>query len=152
MRRAGNLWERIIGFENLLRAAHEAARGKRRKPDVARFSLELEPELLALQQELASRRYTPGPYRTFWLHDPKARMISVAPFRDRVVHHALCRVIEPVLDRGFVESSFACRRGKGNHRALERFVGYCQRYRYVLLCDVRKFFPSIDHEVVLGLV
>ena len=79
-------------------------------------------------------------------------MISAAPFRDRVVHHALCRVIEPVLDRGFIHHTYACRAGKGNHRALRHFVRLCRRYRYVLLCDVRKYFPSIDHDIVLSLV
>lgn len=152
MRRAGGLFPRVVAFDNLMCAAHEASRGKRRRPDVARFTLELEPELLALQRELIACTYRPGPYRTFWIHDPKPRMISAAPFRDRVVHHALCRVIEPVLDRAFVSETYACRQGKGNHRALRRFVELCRRHPYVLTCDVRKFFPSIDHEVVKALV
>jgi hypothetical protein len=152
VKRAGNLYPRVVALSNLVTAARLASRGKRYRPDVAQFNLDLESELVALQHDLVKHTYRPGPYRTFWVQDPKRRLISAAPFRDRVVHHALCQVIEPVFERTFVFDSYACRTGKGNHRALEQFVRGCQRHRYVLMGDVRKFFPSIDHEVIVGLV
>ncbi len=146
------LFDRITAFPNLLLAAHRAALGKRLRPNVAAFTLRLESELLELQRELVSRTYWPGPYRAFVLHEKKPRLISAAPFRDRVVHHALCNVIEPIFERGFLYDSYACRKGKGTHAAVERASAYARRFRYVLKCDVAKFFPSLDHEILFGLV
>src|SRR5580658_9599110 len=119
MKRTGNLWPSITSFENLVAAARVAAAGKRRRPDVAAFNLNLEGELLQLRRELVDGTYQPGPYRTFTIQDPKPRHIAAAPFRDRVVHHALTRVVEPVFERRFAKDSFACRKGFGTHRALE---------------------------------
>ena len=96
MKRYGHLWEGMISFENLLRAAHAAACGKRFKPGIARFFFNLEPKLWRLHEELASKTYRPGPYRTFTIYEGKQRQISAAPFRDRVVHHALTGVVEPI--------------------------------------------------------
>ena len=98
MKRQGNLWDRMISFESLLLSAHAAARGKRFKPGVARFVFDLERQLLLLHEELASKTYRPGPYRTFTIYEGKTRQISAAPFRDRVVHHALTGVLEPIFD------------------------------------------------------
>ena len=98
MKRHGNLWDRMISFGSLLQAAHAAARGKRFKPGVARFVFDLERQLLLLHEELASKTYRPGPYRTFTIYEGKTRQISAAPFRDRVVHHALTGVLEPIFD------------------------------------------------------
>ena len=124
---------------------HAAARGKRFKPGVARFVFDLERELLRLHEELASKTYRPGPYRTFTIYEGKTRQISAAPFRDRVVHHALTGVLEPIFERSFIFDSYACRKGKGTHAAVDRCQQFARRYRYVLKADVRKFFPSIDH-------
>jgi retron-type reverse transcriptase len=82
------------------------------------------------------------------IYDPKERMISAAPFRDRVVHHALCNVIEPVFEKTFIHDSYANRKGKGTHKAIERYQHYARRYRYVLKCDIKKFFPSLDHAIL----
>jgi len=152
MRRHGHLREGLIAFENLLRAAEKARRGKRFRPPAARFFFHLERELTRLHDELAAKTYRPGPYRTFTLHEGKARQISAAPFRDRVVHHALTGVLEPIFERSFVFDSDACRKGKGTHAAVDRCQGFARRYRYVLKADVRKFFPSIDHAILKGLV
>ncbi len=103
MKRAGHLWEELVCFDNLLLAARKASRGRSRKPNVAAFRFDLERELFAIQRELAAGAYQPGPYRAFPLFDPKPRTISAAPFRDRVVHHALMNVLAPVLERGFIE-------------------------------------------------
>ena len=148
MRRAGGLWPHVVSLENLYGAAHAALRGKRARPDACAFFGRLEPELLSLQRALERREYRPGRYRTFWIRDPKPRLISAAPFRDRVVHHALVRVIEPVFEPRFIHHSYACRTGRGTHRALAQFVRWARSSRYVLKMDVRKFFPSIDHEIL----
>jgi retron-type reverse transcriptase len=152
MKRIGGLWPRIISFENLLAAAHSAAKGKRKRPDVARFLLNLEPELHKLREELAAGTYQPGEYRTHEVRDPKPRKISAAPFRDRVVHHALTRIIEPIFDRRFTTDCFACRKGFGTHKALERARRAARKYPYVLKCDIRKYFPSIDHVILKDLL
>jgi len=115
---------------------------------VADFEYRLEDNLLQLRQELAAKRYRPGPYTSFYIHDPKRRLISAAPFRDRVVHHALCSLIEPLFERRFIYDSYANRVGKGTHRALDRCQQFARRFRYVLPCDVRQFFPSIDHAIL----
>ncbi|MDP3001138.1 MAG: hypothetical protein Q8N47_26890, partial [Bryobacterales bacterium] len=119
MKRTGNLYEQVITFENLLGAAYRARRGKRLRPDVAAFHFDLESQLLGLRDELAAKTYQPGAYRAFYIQDPKKRLISAAPYRDRVVHHALCTVIEPVFERGFIYDSYANRVGKGTHAALD---------------------------------
>ena len=93
------------------------------------------------------RSYRPGGYQSFHIHEPKRRLISAAPFRDRVVHHALCNVIEPVLERSFIFDTYANRKGKGTHRALDRAQFFCRRFAYALPCDIRQYFPSIDHGI-----
>lgn len=138
----------IYAWENLYSAYRKAARGKRGRPSAATFEFKLEDHLIDLQDELAEERYRPGPYVNFTIHEPKRRLISAAPFRDRVVHHALCQVIEPAFERGFIEHSYANRVGKGTHRALDQSQRWLQQYRYVLQCDLRQFFPSIDHQIL----
>ena len=96
------------------------------------------------------RESRPGAYTYFKIHEPKERMVAAAPFRDRVVHHALVSVLEPHFERRFVAHSYACRRGKGTHRALERAAELSRKRRFVLKGDVCKFFPSIDHEILKG--
>jgi retron-type reverse transcriptase len=113
MKRHGHLWNWMISFENLLRAAHAAARGKRFKPGVARFLFDVERQLLRLHEELVGKTYCPGPYRTFTIYEGKTRRISAAPFRDRVVYHALTGVLEQNFERPFIFDSHACRKGKG---------------------------------------
>lgn len=98
--------------------------------------------------ELAGFTYRPGPYTSFYVHEPKRRLISAAPFRDRVVHHALCNLIEPLFERSFIFDSYANRVGKGTHAALDRAQHFARRYPYVLQCDVRQFFPAIDHQLL----
>jgi RNA-directed DNA polymerase len=146
--RLGHLYERICTWDNLYLAWRNAARGKRGRPPAASFEFHLEDNLLQLQEELQRKTYCPGPYHSFTIHEPKHRLISAAPFRDRVVHHALCNVIEPMFERRFIADSYANRVGKGTHRALDRCQAFARRYRYVLQCDVQQFFPSIDHAIL----
>jgi hypothetical protein len=145
MKRYGNLWPQVVSWPNLLRAARKARRGKRDRDVVQRFEFHQERELLRLQRDLLDGSYCPGPFTTHWISQPKPRLISAAPYRDRVVHHALMNVLEPILDRHFHPDSYACRKGKGTHAASRRLQQLMRRYRYTLQCDVRKYFPSIDH-------
>lgn len=145
-----NLYARIADFENLFHAFKNAARGKRRRPDVAEFEFRLEENLVQIREELLEKLYEPGPYHNFSIHDPKPRLISAAPFRDRVVHHALCQIIEPLFEARFVYDSYACRVGKGTHAALDRAQEHARKYPYVLKCDVERFFPSMDYGILMA--
>ena len=120
-----DLYPRITAFSNLLAAFRKASKGKRYRPDVLAFGANLEAELFQLQHELRSLTYAPGPYRQFTIREPKLRLVSAAPFRDRVVHHALIAVIAPPLERHFLPTSYANRKGYGTHRALRRFHRAC---------------------------
>jgi RNA-directed DNA polymerase len=139
----------VAAWDNLLAAWRQAARGKRRHTSVAHFEHRMANRLLGLRQALLDGTYRPGAYTHFTIREPKRRVISAAPFRDRVVHHALCNVIEPAFERRFIPDSYANRLGKGTHRALDRFQGLARRYPYVLRLDIRQHFPSIDHAILL---
>jgi len=142
------MYATLSSWSNLRLAYQKASRGKQGQPNVATFAYDLEENLLQLQHELRTFTYRPGPYVSFTIHEPKRRLISAAPFRDRVVHHALCNLIEPLFERRFSHDSYANRLGKGNHRALDRCQQLARRYRYVLPCDLRQFFPSLDHAIL----
>jgi retron-type reverse transcriptase len=144
MKRHGYLWKDIVDFSNLLAAARQAQKGKRFRDNVLRFNYRIEDELIQLQRELVTKTYCPGSYTTFQVKQPKPRLISAAPYRDRVVHHALCNVIMPIFESTFIHDSYANRLGYGTHRALRRFTKFARSSRYVLQCDLRKYFPSID--------
>lgn len=144
-----HLYRQVYAWENLLLAWRKARKGKRGERPAARFEMNAAENLLAMQEELATKEYQPGAYVSFHVHEPKRRLISAAPFRDRVVHHALCNVLEPIFERRFIHDSYANRRGKGTHAAIDRCQEFARRHRYVLQCDVKQFFPSIDHRLLL---
>ncbi len=148
MQRHDDLFDRIANFGALRAAAKRAVKGKRKKPGAAAFFARLESELLLLEQQLQSGSYRPGRYVTIKIHDPKERLVSAAPFRDRVVHHALCAVIQPIFERGFIDHSFANRKDKGTHRAIEVYERYRDRCAHVLRCDIFRYFPAIDHAIL----
>ncbi|MFK7950565.1 MAG: reverse transcriptase domain-containing protein [Saprospiraceae bacterium] len=152
MKRYNHLYIKITAFENLYSAAKKAEKGKRFQPEVANFNHQLEANLLALQSELETKTYQPSTYKSFYVHVPKKRMISVAPYRDRVVHHALCNVVMPLFEKSFIEDTYANRKGKGTHAAILRYQGFAKQYKYVLKCDIRKFFPSIDHDILKTII
>lgn len=135
-----------------MEAFQKASRGKRGKQSTARFEIYLADHLLEIQAELRSGDYQPGEYVHFMIHDPKKRRISAAPFRDRVVHHALCNLIEPIFESSFISDSYANRIKKGTHRAIDRLQYFARKYRYVLRIDLEKFFPAIDHQILLGIL
>lgn len=121
LRKHDDLFDRVANFQSLLAAARRAVRGKRNKPGPAAFMANLETEVLTLERQLWDGSYRPGRYVTIEVREPKRRMVSAAPFRDRVVHHALCAVVEPIFERGFIADSYANRVGKGSHRAVARY-------------------------------
>lgn len=149
MKSWGHLYPRICSLENLYAAARKARKHKTRREDVERFELHRERFLHELQGELEAERWHPSSYRTFTIHEPKTRAICAAPFRDRVVHHALCNVIGPLLERRFVDDSYSCRVGKGTLAGRERCRRFTNRHRFALKCDVRKYFETIDHAILL---
>jgi len=147
-----HLYEHICDFDNLYRAFRKARRGKRSRPAVAAFEFNLEDNLIGLQDELLGETYRPGPYTTFTIYEGKPRRISAAPFRDRVLHHALCNVIAPIWEARFIHDSYACRVNKGTHAALDRCTYFARRHPFVLQCDVVQFFPSVDHQILYDLL
>lgn len=152
MKRIGHLYPELCSFENLLLASRRARLGKRQKPCVADFEFMLEHELIRLQHELSTQSYRPGSYREFTILEPKVRKISAAPYRDRVVHHAVCQIIEPIFEKAFIFDSYANRKNKGTHGAILRFQEFARQNKYALKCDIRKFFPSIDLGILKTLI
>ncbi len=141
----------------------KARKAKRYRGEILQFSFNLEQEILKLSRELESFSYRHGQYRHFIVEDAKRREISAAPFRDRVVHHAIHSVIEPIFDRGFISDSYAVRSGKGTHRAVDRLQQFWRQIYargelvgghqlYVLSCDISKYFASIDHQILIDLI
>jgi retron-type reverse transcriptase len=145
-----DLYPRLTSFANLYAAARRAQRAKRYRSAVLTFNARLEAELFALQEELQTFSYRPRPFVRFEIFEPKRRVISAAAYRDRVVHHALCAVIVPPLERGFLPTSYANRTGYGSHRALRQFDRCCKAFPWVFQADLRLYFPSIDHHHLLN--
>jgi RNA-directed DNA polymerase len=146
------LYDQLCSFEHLYNAFLRARKGKRKLEEIAAFERNLEPELFKIQAELLSQNYQPGGYYSFYRTEAKRRLISAAPFRDRVVHHALGMVMEPIFERRFIFDSYSNRVGKGTHRALDRCTYFLRRNAYSLQCDVRQFFPSIDHLILKSML
>lgn len=158
MKRHGNLFERIASFDNLELAYRKASLGRRYVPAVLRFGAAIEESLIQLHNELMWKEYQPRPCRRFVIYEPKERVIHAAAFRDRVVHHAIMNVVEPIWDGLFIEESFACRTGRGTHAGvlkLDRMLqsaGAAGQPVFCLKGDVAKFFPSINHHVLMAVI
>jgi retron-type reverse transcriptase len=152
-------YDRIISLENLLEAWREFASGKRSRHDVQMFELNLMDNLLSLHNDLKSKTYQHANYEAFRVSDPKPRSIHKASVRDRLLHRALYRILYPFFDRTFIYDSYSCRFGKGTHKALDRFRSLAHQVSknhtktvWVLKCDVRKFFASIDHDTLVEII
>lgn len=148
MKRHKNLYHQIYDWGNIYEAYRNARRGKRGRPAAATFELYEEEYLLQIRDALRDQTWQAGSYYSFYIHEPKRRLISAAPFQDRVVHHALCNVIEPLFERRFIYDSYANRVGRGTHRANDRAQAFARKNKYVLQVDVKQFFPSIDHQIM----
>jgi len=152
MRRVGNKYQEFCSFANLHLAWQKTRRGSGFTQESALFFRELESELLGLQNELVTGTWVPVPLRFFDIYDPKHREIAVSPFRDRVVHHALINVLEPIFEPCFIPDSFATRKGKGVHAAVFSAQEYLQINHYYLKSDIEKFFDSVPHDILLSII
>ena len=152
MRRIGGLFDGVVSYSNLYRAYRKALLGARKNEEQARFYYNLESELVTLRRELVDETYIPGPYRYFMIHDPKEREIAIAPFRDRVVHHAIVNVLEPIYERRFIYDSYATRKGKGTLAAIKRAQSFLRESRYYIKLDISKYFASIDRNTLLEIL
>jgi len=154
-----DLFHEIISLENLFCVWKEFRKGKRKKSDVAYFEANLEDNLFRLHAVLSDKTYTPDEYSSFFVADPKLRHIHKATIRDRVLHQAVFRVLYEIFDPKFIFDSYSSRNSKGIHAGFARLVKFSKQissnYRkpsWVLKCDIKKFFDSIDHEVLLNLI
>jgi RNA-directed DNA polymerase len=152
MKRMGQLLDAIADPDNLRLAFWKASKGKRAKPDCRSFRENLDANLEAMRAQLLSGQVLVGDYHYFTIHDPKERTICAAAFRERVLHHAVMNVCEPVLERASVFDSYACRKGKGQLAAVRRAESYARRFGWFLKLDVRKYFDSVDHAVLRKLL
>ncbi len=154
-----DLYWTIISPQALFKAWKTFQSDKQKKPDVAEFALNLERNIFDLYRDLKSGTYRHGPYRGFWIHDPKLRRIHKATVRDRVLHHAVFKVLNDVFEPIFINDSYSCRINKGTHKGMKRVAsmiravsGNYTKPCYVLKCDIKKFFDSIDHDILLGII
>ncbi|MEK7077876.1 MAG: reverse transcriptase domain-containing protein [Patescibacteria group bacterium] len=154
-----NVFNRVISLENLFLAWREFKKGKRKRPDVQDFEFNLEDNLFQLRHELKNQTYRHGSYTPFCVTDPKLRHIHKATVRDRVLHQAVFRVLYPVFDKYFIFDSYSCRVGRGTHRAVTRLETFCRKLSrnnaravFALKCDIKRFFDSVDQEILIGLI
>ena len=155
MKTYNNLYPLIYTPTNLFSAYVQCRRGKGDKPYVIEFEAHLHEHLDSLAEELRSQEWTPKGYTCFYVNDPKRRLINAPAFEDRIVHRALYDVIYGLFRRGFVEGSFACQRGKGTHAGVARLQQFIHNYRdppYYLQVDIRSYFASIDHEILMNII
>jgi len=152
MKQREGLYHRIFEYENLCLAFWKAANGKQDCREVIRFRMDLDDCLLDLQKQLQQGCFNIGHYRFFRVYDPKPRNICAAAFPERVLHHAVMNICEPFLDRYLIFDSYACRVGKGNRKAVERARFFSERYSWYLKLDIRKYFDSIDHGILMELL
>ena len=154
MKAFNNLFNQVCSFNNIHLAYLKARKNKRYKKDILKFSFNLEENLLEIKRELENGTYKHGAYREFIVRDSKKRLIKAPEFKDRVVHHSLCNVIEPIFEKTFVFNSYACRKGKGVHKAVKKLKALLKNKKidYCLKCDISKYFDSINHDILLFLI
>lgn len=152
MKRYNNLFDLIVSFDNLLTAVKKTVRCKKQKHKIQEYYFDYENEIIQLRNELLSEVYKVSDYHFFKIYEPKEREISAAKIRDRVVYHAICNIIEPVLDKTFIFDTYACRKNKGLHSAVSRGQKFCKRFKYYLKMDISKYFDSINHNILKSLL
>ena len=165
-----NLYQRIISIDNLLLAWRKARKRKTKKQYVLEFEKHIVKNILDLYIELKNEQYFPRPLKTFVLRDPKTRKISKSDFRDRVIHHAIINILEPIYEKIFIYDSCASRKGKGNLLAINRFYKFLRKVSknrkpirnnfkdknyiqgFCLKADIKHYFQEIDHSILLSLI
>ena len=150
-----NIFNKAIELDNLFLAWDEFKEGKRSRSDVAYFEFGLETNIFKIHHELEEQTYRHSPYEEFYISDPKRRHIHKAIVRDRIVHHAIFNILNPIFDKTFIANSFSCRIMKGSHKGVEVVAKMLKkeshnnsRSCYALKCDIQKFFDSIDHQTL----
>lgn len=151
MKRQGYLFEKICDWDNLLLAYRKAKKGKQSR-SIDEYGYDWETQLYRTQQELLDGNFKFGTYHQFMIYEPKERQIMAAPFKDRVVHHAICNVLGPILDKPLINTSYACRKGKGLHRAVKKAFYLYRNSIYHYRLDISKFYYSIDHDILISLI
>jgi len=153
MRRHGNLWQEIISSENIMTAYKKAVLGKSKMRNVKRFNKGMEEKLERIRKSLIEKTFTTSNYMEKTVYEPKQRIIYVLPFvPDRIVQHALMNVVEPIWRKLFISDSYACISGKGIHKGSRRTMEFVRRNKYCLKCDVAKFYPSVDQEILFNII
>jgi retron-type reverse transcriptase len=153
MRRHGNLWQEIISSENIQTAYKKSILGKSKRRNVKRFNKNKETKLEEIQKSLIEKTFTTSKYIEKTIYEPKKRIIYVLPFApDRIVQHALMNIVEPIWEKLFISDSYACIIGKGIHKGSNRTMQYIRRNKYCLKCDVSKFYPSVDQEILFNII
>lgn len=159
MKRYKNLYIRLCSKENIYLAYKNARKHKTLKSYVIEYEKNLKANLNQLREELISETYKPKPLETFIVRDPKTRKISKSDFRDRIIHHAICNIIEPIFEREFIYDSYANRIGKGTLKAIERFEKFkrqvtknCTQKAYILKADIKQYFENVDHSILIKIL
>lgn len=152
MKRKGRLFDAILDWNNLQAAVHHALRGKRDRHEVVMWQADGGANLRRMAEQLRSGTFVFGRYHQFFVHDPKKRLITAPCLEERIAHHAVMNVVEPQLERWLIDDTFACRQGKGVHACLDRAGRFAYQHEWFLKLDVRKYFDSIDHQVLLTLL
>lgn len=154
-----SIFDKIISLENMFLAWEEFKKDKKNKKDVVRFEWKLEENIFQLHKDLKSKKYKHEPYKGFWISDPKLRRIHKATVRDRVLHHAIFSILNPIFEPMFISNSFSCRIGKGTHKgvlALANMIRSVSRNStkpcFVLKCDIKKFFDSVNHDILFNII
>ncbi len=145
-------FERIAEYENLCLAFHKAAKGKQDRREILLFKKDLQQNLAQLRRDILGNTLQCGQYRYFDVFEPKRRRICAAPFPDRILHHAIMNVCEPVFERFAIYDSYACRQGKGMHAAVRKAQVFSRKFTWFLKLDIKKYFDSIDHQILLRLI
>jgi len=153
MKRHGNLYEKIYDIENLRYAFKRASKHKHTKSYVKEIEDNLDYYLKEIQTALIEGTYKTSPYKTKYIYEPKKRLIYILPFfPDRIVHHAIMNILEPIWDNLMYYHSYACRKDKGQHKGSRICAEYTRKYKYCLQCDISKFYPSVNHEILKNII
>ncbi len=148
-----SLWNEFVSSENFSLALKKAIRGRASKPAVQNFMRDVDNNLEKIRQSVILGEFRTSEYRTMEITDPKRRTIYILPFApDRIVHHALMNILAPHWTQMFIRDTYACIPGRGLHLASRRAIQFCRKNKYVLKCDIRKFYPSISHDIMFDIV
>ncbi len=147
-----NLFAKVYSFQNLLLAYKKAQRGTKKTAETTDFFFNLEPKLIELSESIKSGSYQPAPYSYFTIYEPKQRVISVAPFVDRVVHHAIVNILEPIYEKIFINHSYATRKNKGTIKAVYKAQEYLAKNKWFLKNDIKKYFANINQQILVEII